>query len=180
MAAVGACDPQERATAGRRVASDGYRWRAWVDTTSPALSWEWGGVSWGQTCACPHRLLVLRPKYNGVSFQFAFGRYRTVAPVWSVFIGFFVISQTRESDPDDGCTRGPRPAYAARRRWTHSCVFEVIGSCVIIFGIAPKYRRESIRDSESAPAGRYRVTHGCMSSPPPTETPMYAPPCLQM
>jgi hypothetical protein len=164
MAAVGACDPQERATAGRRVASGGYRWRAWVDTTSPALSWEWGGVSWGQTCACPHRLLVLRPKYNGVSFQFAFGRYRTVAPVWSVFIGFFVISQTRESDPDDGCTRGPRPAYAARRRWTHSRVFEVIGSCVT------RWKRCYVRSVKQGSNARDRqiicaTEHVCVTGP---------------
>jgi len=38
----------------------------------------------------------------------------------------------------------------------------LIGSCVIIFGIAPTYRWESIRDAQSAPAGRYKVTHDPM------------------
>jgi NAD(P)-dependent dehydrogenase (short-subunit alcohol dehydrogenase family) len=37
--------------------------------------------------------------------------------------------------------------------------FALIRSCVSIFGIAPKYRWDRIRDSQSVPAGRYRVTH---------------------
>ena len=35
---------------------------------------------------------------------------------------------------------------------------------MIIFGIVPKYWWDSIRDFQSAPAGRYRVTHDPMTS----------------
>jgi len=47
-----------------------------------------------------------------------------------------------------------RQQFAAQQERIEELESELIGSCVIIFGIAPKYWWDSIRDFQSVPAQR--------------------------